>query len=288
MLKKYKYNSKKIFIVRCSNCSKELTRKRVSKSGLYFCNREVCKKEYFYKKNVVECDCCGKKFPKCLANQRRTNKNFCSRRCQGKFYNKQEKRKCLNCNKIVVRPISQLEKHSGKIFCSKKCVDEYRSKKIRLVCPGCGKFFKISPVYFKRTIKNYCSKKCFAKCMGSRNYAENEMHELIKENILNKYDNISCVRNNRTILKPLELDFWFPEIKFAIEVNGRTHYRPIFGSKKLKDSQSKDRLKRKKCKTKGIKLRVVKPGNPMDGTRQRRYKQVIYEIKNRIKKHYNL
>lgn len=62
-----------------------------------------------------------------------------------------------------------------------------------------------------------------------------------------------------TILNPktsqyLELDFYIPNLKLAIELNGITHYEPVYGEDKLKRQQLNDTIKRNECKRLGIRL----------------------------------
>ena len=77
----------------------------------------------------------------------------------------------------------------------------------------------------------------------------------------------------------MELDFYFPDIKFAVEVNGRCHYDPIYGEDSLAGQKVRDSKKRQRCKELGIILRVVKPGDCKRETYMPRYKRVIWEIK---------
>ena len=77
------------------------------------------------------------------------------------------------------------------------------------------------------------------------------------------------------------MDFYFPTINFAIEVNGVGHYKPIYGKKAFEVVQRNDKRKRRACKDRGIILRVVKPGDCKVETYMPRYKRVIWEIKQR-------
>lgn len=54
-----------------------------------------------------------------------------------------------------------------------------------------------------------------------------------------------------------ELDIYIPKLSFAVELNGPTHYFPIFGQDKLEAEQKNDALKREKCKKLGIELMEV-------------------------------
>lgn len=66
-------------------------------------------------------------------------------------------------------------------------------------------------------------------------------------------------RDRKTIRNPqtgafLELDFYFPELSMAVELNGPTHYKPIFGKEKFERQQRNDEIKREVCKELGIHL----------------------------------
>jgi len=65
--------------------------------------------------------------------------------------------------------------------------------------------------------------------------------------------------DRKTIKSPLtgaylELDFYLPKLKLAIELNGVTHYEPIYGQEKFERQQVNDELKRQICRDKGITL----------------------------------
>ena len=56
----------------------------------------------------------------------------------------------------------------------------------------------------------------------------------------------------------LELDFYFPDLKLGIEINGPFHYTAFFSEKELKATQERDRRKLESCNKAGIDLFVVK------------------------------
>lgn len=74
------------------------------------------------------------------------------------------------------------------------------------------------------------------------------------------YPNLEIrTRDRRTIKSPitnayLELDFYIPSLRLAIELNGPTHYLPIYGQAKFERQQRNDQLKRDLCKQQGITL----------------------------------
>jgi hypothetical protein len=53
------------------------------------------------------------------------------------------------------------------------------------------------------------------------------------------------------------MDIYIPSIKLAIELNGPTHYFPIFGDDKLKKTQTRDELKQKEMNEFGINLFLI-------------------------------
>lgn len=63
--------------------------------------------------------------------------------------------------------------------------------------------------------------------------------------------------NDRKLLKGLELDFYFPDLKLAFELNGITHYEPIYGIDRLKRSQDSDKRKMSFCYELGIELAII-------------------------------
>jgi hypothetical protein len=54
-----------------------------------------------------------------------------------------------------------------------------------------------------------------------------------------------------------ELDFYFPSLKFAIELNGIVHYKPIYGTDKLNSIKNNDANKLILCSNNKIDLMVI-------------------------------
>jgi endogenous inhibitor of DNA gyrase (YacG/DUF329 family) len=55
-------------------------------------------------------------------------------------------------------------------FCSSKCYNNFRKQSgiITISCDNCGKNFTLKKVYFERSKKNFCSKKCYLEsCVAS-------------------------------------------------------------------------------------------------------------------------
>lgn len=53
------------------------------------------------------------------------------------------------------------------------------------------------------------------------------------------------------------MDFYFPTLRLAIELNGIFHYEPIYGEDKLEKIQSNDSQKAIRCNEKGIELCII-------------------------------
>lgn len=53
-----------------------------------------------------------------------------------------------------------------------------------------------------------------------------------------------------------ELDFYFPELEMAVEINGFLHFKPIYGLDKLNRIQEIDREKAEECRQMNIELHI--------------------------------
>jgi hypothetical protein len=71
-----------------------------------------------------------------------------------------------------------------------------------------------------------------------------------------EYPGLEVLYNNRSTIG-LELDIYFPSLKLAVELNGITHYAPIYGGRSLFRTQRNDMRKRARCERKSIHLMVL-------------------------------
>lgn len=62
--------------------------------------------------------------------------------------------------------------------------------------------------------------------------------------------------NDKTAINS-ELDFYFPDLNLAIELNGILHFEPIYGHNKLDQIQSNDNKKAFLCNQNQINLAVL-------------------------------
>lgn len=163
----------------------------------------------------------------------------------------------------------------------KKCQKKLNDKRYYEANPD---KFKVDPIIKKERDKKYYEKHKEVLSKKHQNYyVENKNHilkkcteyrrskgelpngvsgteaialEFIKEIFPN--NNIRT-RDRKTIKNPrtnafLELDFYIPDLHLAIELNGPTHYKPIYGQAKFLRQQRNDELKRRLCKKLGITL----------------------------------
>ena len=167
--------------------------------------------------------------------------------------------KCAFCNELHYKAQCEVIKglkRNKLFFCSLICHGKFHSTKIEVNCANCEiKFFKL-PSQIKNTKNNFCSKSCAAtynnkhKTNGTR---RSKLEKIIEENIILEFPNLKFTCNDKTIIDS-ELDFYFPDLKIAIQINGIFHFEPIYGQDKLDKIKLLDKEKRIKCKENNIKL----------------------------------
>jgi len=114
-----------------------------------------------------------------------------------------------------------------------------------IICPKHGEFYQKPNVHL---LGHGCP-----KCASS--LLENELIELFN------YNNIEYIhrakRRKINWIDTLELDFYLPKYKIAIECQGIEHFKPINffgGEKKYKSTLERDKKKLKLCEENGVKL----------------------------------
>ena len=263
--------------VNCSACGTAIKRYKTEResniSGVYYCSNE-CRSDHGNRYTEVACVVCQKMFDKATADLERYPTHCCSIECRAKNNDKRIDVPCTECGITVSRPPSLRD--TRKVFCSEFCHNKNQDTKIDCICAKCGKAFRLSPIYVERTLhdKNFCSTECSSKFYHEESYVESLLSAMLSA------EGLVHARNDRTVIKPLELDIWIPDKRVAIEINGPAHYKPIFGAEALAGQRARDKRKRELCKELGIKLRVVKPANCRNGVMHRRFKAVIREVKN--------
>lgn len=178
--------------------------------------------------------------------------------------------KVLNCKKCGNKTTkthgryNEAIKNGWNFFCSIKCRYAYQEKGKEFFCAFCSQSVKKTPAQIRQTKANvFCSKSCAArynnshKSKGSR---RSKLEYYIEQQLKLYFPSQYFLCNTK---KPigLELDFYFPNLKLAIEINGFLHYQPIYGFKKLKRIQELDSEKALRCIKESILLCIIDVSN---------------------------
>ena len=172
--------------------------------------------------------------------------------------------KCKHCNNafhkisktIIRRTFLDPNYHSTHDFCSRKCYANARSIIQTVACDNCGKFFKKYPKKIKKYKTHFCCCSCTAiyhskhKTCG---YTRSKLEKWLEPQLILFFPEITILFNDKTTIKS-ELDICIPSLSLAFEINGITHYKPIYGQKKFDRVKSKDEEKFLSCLNKGISL----------------------------------
>lgn len=170
----------------------------------------------------IKCDLCGTnalRVKRCLNSK--IDATFCSRQC---FFNSRITKisgNCTLCNKPIIRHKRKFETCKFGRFCSLSCSAKY-----------------CNPV---KTVTH-----------GSK--AEKYLYELI----CNTYPQFNIINNCRTLLSTgYEVDILIEDVKLAIELNGPTHFFPIYGSHLLEKTILHDQSKAQELPLLGYTLLVI-------------------------------
>jgi len=167
--------------------------------------------------------------------------------------------KCEQCNSLFYRVKHDLQtairRKEPISFCSPKCYGLYRNTKTTVKCLWC----KSEVVRIPTTKNVFCSRSCSAKynnthkTFGTR---RSKLERFLEEQIKLSYPNLELICNSKSVIGS-ELDFYFPRLRLAIELNGILHYEPIYGTDKFSKIVDNDRQKVRLCEAMGIELAVI-------------------------------
>ena len=172
------------------------------------------------------CNFCGRVYnnkKSILKRGKKRSNTFCSDRCHREWDTQHQtvSVKCGNCHRNVRRVKSQHTKSkSGFAFCSKSCAATYNNTH---------------------------------KTKGTR---RSKMEVFLEKSLRSCFPKLTILFNDKTAIGS-ELDFYFPDLKLAIEVNGILHYEPIYGDKKFEQIKNNDQRKLIACYEKGIELVII-------------------------------
>lgn len=170
---------------------------------------------------------------------------------------------CQNCKRQTTKSVGRYNesiKNGWNFFCSLKCRYAFKEKGKEFKCAWCTEIIKKTPAQIRQTKTNvFCSKSCAAKYNNRHKQTgtrRSKLENYLEQKLKSDFPFINFLCNAR---KPigLELDFYFPDLKLAIEYNGILHYQPIYGFAKLKRIQEIDREKAERCRQASIRLCVI-------------------------------
>jgi len=108
-----------------------------------------------------------------------------------------------------------------------------KNKPIEINCKNCNKIFKKKICDIKKTPNSFCSRSCSTTYNNTHKkygHRRSKIEKLICDIIRKEYPNIKILENSKELIN-FELDIYLPELKLAIELNGPTHYEPIYRSR---------------------------------------------------------
>jgi len=183
-------------------------------------------------------------------------------------------------------------KRSPTHFCSRKCNILYvKNNKFlfntEVICLHCNKTFEKRNSEIKKTPNNFCSRSCAAsynnthKTYGTRRA---KLEVFLEEQIKEHYPELELICNQKTAIES-ELDFYFPQLRFAIELNGITHYEPIYGADKFEKIQNNDKRKVIACYERGIELAIVDTSSCsyLSANNKEKYKNLVFGLIEQVK-----
>lgn len=170
---------------------------------------------------------------------------------------------CQNCGEQTTKSngrYNESVKNNWNFFCSIKCRYGYQEKGREFSCAWCSKAIIKTPAELRKIKTNaFCSKSCAArynnrhKQIGTR---RSKLERYLEQQLKINFPDVRFFCNTRNLVGA-ELDFYFPDLKLAIEINGFLHYQPIYGFNRLNRIQEIDREKAERCRQQKIKLCVI-------------------------------
>lgn len=153
-------------------------------------------------------------------------------------------------------------------YCSPRCGTMAHKSASVVACAECGKSFEKSASQINRTTNHFCMQRCAAifnnrhKKIGVK---RSRLEDLIVNRIRSEFPGLALSMNNRTILKGgYEVDILIESLKLAIEINGPTHFIPIYGQAKFARIQLNDTGKALQLKDLGFSLVLIDASDSRD------------------------
>ena len=177
---------------------------------------------------------------------------------------------CPQCFKVFHRTKKKIQDRirdkSKFLVCTNKCQCLYQSSidgrpSTNTLCGECGKSIIVNYARLKNSKSGYvfCSQSCAASYNNKHKHhgtRSSKLEKYLFEQVTLQYPNLKVEQNNKKAIGS-ELDLYFPDIQFAIELNGILHFEAIYGLEKLSQIQQNDIKKFKLARQYGIELCVI-------------------------------
>jgi len=279
----------KIPNVKCETCGIDFYKiaSEIKRRKRHFCSRECSKnrhKDLLTISKEVKCRYCEKLFLKRISKITKSENHFCNLQCFGKYNNTQIKVNCTLCDKEFFVIKSRYKKITKHCFCSVECSSKHHTKKVEVNCLICDKKFLKPFDRIAKRPRHCCSPECAIELVKSqKNWGGRRSKlEIYVEEKLKKEFNLNFLFNKTTI--GYELDIHIPEIDLAIEINGITHYEPIYGEEIFRRRLYIDEQKIKECLSRNIKLEILKVSRDKNYPHilEKRYQEIKSIIQQRL------
>lgn len=170
---------------------------------------------------------------------------------------------CPTCNRVYYKPTKRIQenlKRHRTSFCSRMCKDNHQVTSKILRCTQCGVSLKrkAGEVAKSKSGNFFCGVSCSAVYNNlhkkhGKTRSKYELH--LEEIVRTQYPTLDYSANDKRL--GAEIDFLFPGLKLAVEVNGVYHRLPIHGQNKLRRIQELDKKRKDLCQAHGLSLHII-------------------------------
>lgn len=168
--------------------------------------------------------------------------------------------------------------------CSKQCAYQLKiyESTVMLNCEQCGKPTRRTNSTVSK--HNFCSQSCGAvynNAHKTHGYRRAKLEIWLANKLAITYPILLFLFNNKSTINS-ELDIYIPSLKLAFELNGISHYEPIYGVDKLNNIKNNDNRKIQACLEQEIELYIINTSSQKRFTEQSSHKflDIIYSIIN--------
>ena len=101
----------------------------------------------------------------------------------------------------------------------------------------------------RKSDRLFCSSSCAAKYNNAhKTYGtrRSKLEAYLESQLRSEFPQLELICNGKNAIGS-ELDFYFPQLRLAIELNGILHYEPIYGADRLERTQANDQQKGISC-----------------------------------------